>query len=53
MSAPSSSSSSAAPMRTLALRKNEDRRLSAGHLWIFSNEVDVAKTNTDGGTKLQ
>ncbi|MDP2847220.1 MAG: class I SAM-dependent rRNA methyltransferase [Humidesulfovibrio sp.] len=36
------------PMRTLALRKNEDRRLSAGHLWIFSNEVDVAKTPLTG-----
>ncbi|MHC1751258.1 class I SAM-dependent rRNA methyltransferase [Humidesulfovibrio sp.] len=48
MSAPSSSSSAAAPMRTLALRKNEDRRLSAGHLWIFSNEVDVAKTPLTG-----
>jgi len=39
---------SASPMRTLALRKNEDRRLSAGHLWIFSNEVDVAKTPLTG-----
>lgn len=28
----------------LALKKNEDRRLKAGHLWIFSNEVDTAKT---------
>jgi len=28
----------------LALRRGEDRRLTAGHLWIFSNEVDVAKT---------
>jgi 23S rRNA (cytosine1962-C5)-methyltransferase len=35
-------------MRTLALRKNEDRRLNAGHLWIFSNEVDVAKTPLTG-----
>lgn len=42
------SSSATAPMRTLALRKNEDRRLSAGHLWIFSNEVDVAKTPLTG-----
>jgi 23S rRNA (cytosine1962-C5)-methyltransferase len=24
----------------LRLKKNEDRRLRAGHLWIFSNEVD-------------
>lgn len=31
-------------MRTLALRRGEDRRLRAGHLWVFSNEVDVAKT---------
>ena len=28
----------------LRLRKNEDRRLRAGHLWIFSNEVDVVRT---------
>ena len=28
----------------LRLRKHEDRRLRAGHLWVFSNEVDVAAT---------
>jgi 23S rRNA (cytosine1962-C5)-methyltransferase len=28
----------------LRLKKNEDRRLRAGHLWVFSNEVDVAHT---------
>ncbi len=28
----------------LILKKGEDRRLRAGHLWIFSNEVDVART---------
>lgn len=28
----------------LRLRKNEDRRLRAGHLWVFSNEVDTRKT---------
>lgn len=28
----------------LRLRKNEDRRLRAGHLWVYSNEVDVAQT---------
>ena len=28
----------------LRLKKNEDRRLRAGHLWVFSNEVDVAAT---------
>ena len=30
-----------APLR---LRKNEDRRLRAGHLWVYSNEVDVEAT---------
>jgi 23S rRNA (cytosine1962-C5)-methyltransferase len=25
----------------LRLKKNEDRRLRAGHLWIFSNEIDT------------
>jgi 23S rRNA (cytosine1962-C5)-methyltransferase len=28
----------------LVLRRGEERRLRAGHLWVFSNEVDVAKT---------
>ena len=28
----------------LRLKPREDRRLSAGHLWIFSNEVDTART---------
>lgn len=30
-----------APLR---LRRNEERRLRAGHVWVFSNEVDVAST---------
>jgi len=28
----------------LQLKKDEDRRLRAGHLWIYSNEVDTGKT---------
>lgn len=28
----------------LRLKKNEDRRLRAGHAWIYSNEVDTKKT---------
>lgn len=28
----------------LRLRRHEDRRLRAGHLWVFSNEVDTART---------
>ncbi|HEY0021297.1 MAG TPA: class I SAM-dependent rRNA methyltransferase [Longimicrobium sp.] len=31
-------------LRPLRLKKNEDRRLRAGHLWVFSNEVDVRAT---------
>ena len=26
------------------LRKNEERRLDAGHLWVYSNEIDNKKT---------
>jgi len=28
----------------LYLKRNEDARLRAGHLWVFSNEVDVARS---------
>ncbi len=28
----------------LRLKRGEDRRLSAGHLWVFSNEVDTQRT---------
>ncbi|APZ43699.1 class I SAM-dependent rRNA methyltransferase [Acidihalobacter ferrooxydans] len=31
----------------LRLKKGEDRRLRAGHLWVFSNEVDVKRTPLD------
>ena len=34
-----------APLR---LKKHEDRRLRAGHLWVFSNEVDTRATPLDG-----
>ena len=32
----------------LALRRGEERRLRAGHLWVFSNEVDIARTPLTG-----
>ena len=41
---PMSDSSNAAELPALRLKRNEDRRLHAGHLWIFSNEVDTAQT---------
>src|SRR5271169_5255840 len=39
-----SDSNIAAHLPVLRLKRNEDRRLHAGHLWIFSNEVDVQQT---------
>ena len=37
-------SGTAAELPVLRLKRNEDRRLHAGHLWIFSNEVDTQQT---------
>lgn len=40
----------------LRLKKNEDRRLRAGHLWIFSNEIDIKATpikQIPPGTEMQ
>lgn len=33
-----------APIPELRLQRGEDRRLNAGHLWVFSNEVDTHAT---------
>jgi 23S rRNA (cytosine1962-C5)-methyltransferase len=33
-----------AGQRMLVLKKNEERRLAAGHLWVYSNEVDKSKS---------
>src|SRR5712672_4198258 len=41
---PMSESGIAAELPVLRLKRNEDRRLHAGHLWIFSNEVDTQQT---------
>ena len=30
--------------KTLYLKKREDKRLKAGHLWIYSNEIDIQKS---------
>ncbi len=37
-----------AQLPELRLKRGEDRRLSAGHLWVFSNEVDTARTPLPG-----
>ena len=39
-----SDSNSVAHLPVLRLKRNEDRRLPAGHLWIFSNEVDTQQS---------
>lgn len=31
-------------LEKIYLKKNEERRLKAGHLWIFSNEIDTQKS---------
>lgn len=36
------------PETILRLKKGTDRRLRGGHLWIYSNEVDVAATPLKG-----
>ena len=38
----------ASQLPELRLKRGEDRRLSAGHLWVFSNEVDTARTPLTG-----
>ncbi len=42
---PEATSTVLAPLR---LKKNEERRLRAGHLWVYSNEVDTARTPLTG-----
>ncbi|WP_048306334.1 class I SAM-dependent rRNA methyltransferase [Halomonas sp. PR-M31] len=32
----------------LRLKKNADRRLKAGHLWLYSNEIDIDETPLKG-----
>lgn len=46
-----STDDNALPM--LVLRKGEDRRLRGGHMWVFSNEVDIARTPLTGFTPGQ
>jgi 23S rRNA (cytosine1962-C5)-methyltransferase len=40
----SAAASAAGGLPALRLRRGEDRRLRAGHLWVFSNEVDNEST---------
>jgi 23S rRNA (cytosine1962-C5)-methyltransferase len=42
--APALAQPAAAEARVLRLKRGEERRLAAGHLWVFSNEVDTERT---------
>jgi 23S rRNA (cytosine1962-C5)-methyltransferase len=41
---PEPAAAAAMSLPPLALKPREERRLQAGHLWIFSNEIDVEST---------
>lgn len=43
-SLPESAVPAASALPDLVLKPREERRLQAGHLWVFSNEVDTAAT---------
>ncbi|HET9390675.1 MAG TPA: class I SAM-dependent rRNA methyltransferase [Steroidobacteraceae bacterium] len=32
------------PLPVLRLKRGEERRIAAGHMWVFSNEIDTAST---------
>jgi 23S rRNA (cytosine1962-C5)-methyltransferase len=46
--APVAAPAAALALPALQLKRGEDRRLRAGHLWVFSNEVDIAATPLTG-----
>lgn len=39
-------------LKHLCLKKNEDRRLRAGHLWIYSNEIATPLKNFTAGEEV-
>jgi 23S rRNA (cytosine1962-C5)-methyltransferase len=45
---PAAVSTAPADLPELRLKPREERRITAGHLWIFSNEVDTARTPLTG-----
>ena len=40
-------------MTKILLRKNEERRVKQGHLWIFSNEIEKVDGQTSNGEVVQ
>jgi 23S rRNA (cytosine1962-C5)-methyltransferase len=40
-------------MKNIYLKKNEERRLLQGHLWVFSNEINRTDENIENGDLVQ
>ena len=40
-------------MLSITLKKNEDRRIKAGHPWVFSNEIAVTKGERESGVAAE
>ena len=39
--------------RVLILRKNEEKRIRSGHLWVFSNEIDAIRGEPAAGDTVE
>ncbi|MBX2975694.1 MAG: class I SAM-dependent rRNA methyltransferase [Ignavibacteriaceae bacterium] len=40
-------------MKKIKLKKNEDKRIREGHLWVFSNEILEVESNTENGELIE
>ena len=40
-------------MQQIKLKAKEERRLKAGHWWVFSNEIDGLDTSIEPGTLVR
>lgn len=40
-------------MEKIKLKKNEERRIRKGHLWIFSNEIDNPSKDLNNGDVVE
>jgi len=40
-------------LKKIFLKKNEERRIALGHLWVFSNEVDKTENGPESGDTVE
>lgn len=40
-------------MKKIKLKKNEDKRIREGHLWVFSNEILEVESNAENGELIE